>query len=351
MAERFTLRFPGPLPVTETAGRTVVTTDGVDVPVTNLDKVFWPDEGAATRSGITKGDLLAYYWNVATVIVRHLHDRPLTLKRMPDGITGTTFFQRNAPDWTPDWVPLCAIEPADSKMDETIVVHDAAHLLFVANLGAIEMHALHSRCVRYDQPDYLVLDLDPMEPAGFGEALIVAHQLKIVLDHLGLRGYAKTSGATGVQVYVPVDEKHSYAETRALAEAMGVFVVRTAPDLATMEWNVGKRTGKVFIDHKMNRRAASLASAYSVRPRPGGPVSAPITWDEVAERRVHPSDFTMETIFERIDRVGDLFEPVITVPQDLDTALRTLGVRASRDDISEGRVREHVRRRTRTKRA
>jgi bifunctional non-homologous end joining protein LigD len=261
----FNLRFPCPLPVTEKAGRMVVATDGIDVPVTNLDKVFWPDQG------ITKGDLLAYYWNVAPVIVPYLHDRPLTLKRMPDGVNGNSFFQRNAPGWTPEWVPLCAIEPADSKVDETIVVHNAAHLLFVANLGAIEMHTLHSRCVRYDQPDYLVCDLDPMEPAGFDEALVIAHQLKIVLDHLGLSGYAKTSGATGVQVYVPVEEKHSYAETRALAEAMGTLVVRTAPDLATMEWSVGKRTGKVFIDHKMNRRAASLASAYSVRPRAGAP--------------------------------------------------------------------------------
>ena len=341
----FTLRFPGPLPVTEKAGRTVVTTDGIEVPVTNLGKVFWPDEG------ITKGDLLAYYWNIARVIVRHLHDRPLTLKRMPDGVRGGTFFQRNAPDWTPGWVPLCAIEPADSKVDETVVVHNRAHLLFVANLGAVEMHTLHSRCVRYDQPDYLVCDLDPMEPAGFDEALVVAHQLKIVLDHLGLRGYAKTSGATGVQVYVPVDEKHSYAETRGLAEAMGALIVRTAPELATMEWSIDRRSGKVFIDHKMNRRAASLASVYSVRPEPRGTVSAPITWDEVAERTVQPADFTMETIFDRIERVGDLFEPVVHAPQDLDDALRTLGVRASRSDISEGRLRAHVGQRTRTKRA
>ncbi len=344
MTSAFTLRLPGPLPVIERDGRTFVSTDGIDVPVTNLDKVYWPDDG------ITKGDLLSYYWNIGPVIVPHLHDRPLTLKRMPDGVKGPTFFQRNAPNWTPDWVPLCAIEPADSKVDETIVVHNRAHLVFVANLGAIEMHTLHSRCVRYDQPDYLVLDLDPMEPAGFDEALVIAHQLKVVLDHLELRGYAKTSGATGVQVYVPVEEKHSYEETRNLAEAMGALIVRTAPDLATMEWSVARRAGKVFIDHKMNRRAASLASAYSVRPRPGGPVSMPITWDEVAEHAVQPAQFTMETVFERRHRVGDLFEPVLTQPQDLDDALRALGVRASRTDISEGRVREHVTERTRTKR-
>jgi bifunctional non-homologous end joining protein LigD len=344
MTSPFTLRLPDPLPVQRGRGRTFVSDDGIDVPVTNLDKLYWPDDG------ITKGDLLAYYWNVGPVIVPHLHDRPLTLKRFPDGVGGQTFFQRNAPDWTPDWVPLCAIEPADSKVDETIVVHTRAHLLFVANLGAIEMHTLHSRCVRYDQPDYLVLDLDPMEPAGFDEALVVAHQLKVVLDHLELRAYAKTSGATGVQVYVPVEEKHSYEETRTLAEKMGALIVQTAPDLATMEWNVSGRTGKVFIDHKMNRRAASLASVYSVRPQPGGTVSAPITWDEVAERSVRPSDFTMESVFDRIARVSDLFAPVISQPQDLDPALQALGIRASRADISGGRVREHVTQRTRTKR-
>jgi bifunctional non-homologous end joining protein LigD len=350
MSSPFTLRLPSPLPVVEVEGRRVVRTDGIDVPVTNLDKVYWPPDPAGGTDAITKGDLLTYYWNVAPVIVPHLHDRPLTLRRLPDGIAGPTFFQRNAPDWTPDWVPLCAIEPADSKVDETVVVHNRAHLLFVANLGAIEMHPLHSRCVRYDQPDHLVLDLDPMEPAAFDEALVIAHQLKVVLDHLGLRGYPKTSGATGVQVFVPVEDKHSYEETRTLAEAMGALVVQTASDLATMEWSIGKRKGKVFIDHKMNRRAASLASVYSARPRPGGTVSAPITWDEVAERAVRPSDFTMESIFERLATFGDLFEPVITQPQDLDDALRTLGVRASRADISQGRVRAHVTERKRTRR-
>jgi bifunctional non-homologous end joining protein LigD len=344
MPDPFTLRLPGPLPVVERDGRTIVSTDGIDVPVTNLDKVYWPDER------ITKGDLLAYYWNVAAVLLPHVDDRPLALKRMPDGIVGSTFFQRNAPDWTPDWVPLCAIEPADSRVDETVVVRRRADLLFVANLGCIDLHPLHSRCVRYDQPDYLVLDLDPMEPAAFDEALVVADQLKIVLDHLGLRGHPKTSGATGVQVYVPVEEKHSYEETRNLAEKMGALIVRTAPDIATMEWSVEKRAGKVFIDHKMNRRAASLAAPYSVRPLPRAPVSAPITWDEVAERNVAPTDFTMETIFDRLDRVGDLFAPVVAQPQDLDAALRTLGVRASRADISEGRVREHVTHRRRTAR-
>jgi bifunctional non-homologous end joining protein LigD len=336
MAGPFTMRFPADLPAAKTGDRWIVHADGRDVALSNLDKVFWPDEG------ITKGDLLAYYYNVAPVILPSLDDRPLALKRMPNGVTGRAFFQRNAPTYTPDWITLCAIEPEDSEIDETIVIHRLCDLMFVVNLGCIELHPLHSRCERYDRPDYMVVDLDPMEPAGFDEAAVIAQQVKVVLDHIGLRGYAKTSGATGVQVYVPIEEKHSYDETRALAEAIGLAIVRAARDLATMEWSVTKRRGKVFIDHKMNRRAASLASVYSVRPQPGGTVSTPVTWDELLPGRVTAQSFTMETIFDRLRDVGDLFRPVVTEPQELDGAMRALGVRASRADISGGRVRRHV---------
>lgn len=336
MAGPFTLRFPAELPAERSGDKWLLESDGHAVALSNLEKVFWPEEG------ITKGDLLAYYYNVAPVLVPHVDDRPLALKRMPNGVTGRSFFQRNAPSYTPPWITLCAIEPADSEIDETIVVHRRADLLFVTNLGCIEMHPLHSRCERYDRPDYLVVDLDPMAPAGFDEAAVIAQQVKVVLDHVGLTGFPKTSGATGVQVYVPVAEKHSYDETRALAEAVGLAIVRAAPELATMEWSVPKRKGKVFIDHKMNRRAASLASPYSVRPQPRATVSAPVSWEELLPGRLTPDAFTIETIFDRLADVGDLFRPVLTEPQDLDKALRALGVRASRDDISEGRVRRHV---------
>jgi bifunctional non-homologous end joining protein LigD len=342
------MRFPEPLPVQRDGDRTFVAVDGVDVPVTNLEKVFWPDEG------ITKGDLLTYYFNIAPTILPHVYQRPLALKRLPNGIGGNSFFQRNAPAWTPNWVPLCAIEPADSKVDETVMIEKTADLLFVANLGAIELHPLHSRCERYDLPDYLVIDLDPMPPAGFEDALVIAQQVKVVLDHLGLRGYPKTSGATGLQIFVPVEPKHSYAETRALAEAMALAIARVAPELVTLQWDVTRRGGRVFIDHKMNRRAASLASAYSVRPEPGGTVSAPITWEEMRFDTVHPRLFTMDTIFDRLGLVGDLFRPVIEAPQDLDPALDAMGIAQERTDISEGRMRRRMtagQRRRRSRRA
>jgi bifunctional non-homologous end joining protein LigD len=323
------MRFPRELPV----DGGVVHADGIDVPVTNLDKVFWPDEA------ITKGDLLTYYFNVADTILPYVADRPLTLKRYPNGVSGRYFFQKDAPDYTPDWVELCAIEPEDTEIDETVMVNKLADLLFVANLGCIEMHPLHSRCERYDRPDYLVVDLDPMAPASFVDAVAVAHHVRAVLDVIGLTGYVKTSGATGVQIYVPVDEKHSYDETRALAERIGLAIVKADPERATMEWDVARRSGKVFIDHKMNRRAASLSSAYSVRPEPGATVSTPLQWDELFDGA---TSATMETIFDRLP--DDPFEGVLHEPQSLDGALDKLGVKASRDDISEGRVRKRVRR-------
>jgi bifunctional non-homologous end joining protein LigD len=339
------MRFPEPLPIQREGDRTFVSVDDIDVPVTNLDKVFWPEEG------ITKGDLLTYYFNIAPTILPYVSGRPLALRRMPNGTRGNSFFQRNAPDWTPDWVPLCAIEPADSKVDETVMIEKTADLLFVVNLGAIELHPLHSRCERYDLPDYLVIDLDPMPPAAFEDALVIAQQVKVVLDHLQLRGYPKTSGATGVQIFVPIEDKHSYAETRSLAEAIAVAIARTAPELVTLQWDVTGREGKVFIDHKMNRRAASLAAAYSVRPEPGATVSAPVTWEEMRYDAVHPAMFTMESIFERLETVGDLFRPVAGTPQDLDPALDAMGVAKDRRDISEGRMRKRVSARARRRRA
>jgi bifunctional non-homologous end joining protein LigD len=312
-----------------------VSADGIDVPVTNLDKIYWPDEA------ITKRDLLTYYFNIAPTILPYLADRPLTLKRYPNGVNSRAFFQKDAPDYTPPWVDLCAIEPEDRKIDETVMVNKLADLLFVANLGCIEMHPLHSRCERYDLPDYMVVDLDPMEPAGFADAAAIAHHVRAAFEVLGLRGYVKTSGATGLQIYVPVEAKHSYAETRGLAEKIGLAIVKADPKRATMEWDVAKRTGKVFIDHKMNRRAASLSSAYSVRPEPGATVSTPLSWDELFD--VSPREFTIETVFDRLAK-GDPFEPVLRDRQSLDGALDKLGVEFSRDDISEGRVRKRLRR-------
>jgi bifunctional non-homologous end joining protein LigD len=333
--EPFTIDFPAELPAVRKGDAWYVEAGGVRQRLTNLAKVFWPEEG------ITKGDLLAYYFNVAPAMLPYLADRPVTMKRMPDGVAGGHFYQKDAPDYTPPWITRCAIEPEDGKVDEMVLVQSPAELLFVVNLGCIELHPLHSRCERYDQPDYLVVDLDPFPPAGFEEALVVAGYVRTLLDRLRLRSYPKTSGATGIQIYVPVEEKHSYDETRGLAERMARMIRKADPERVTVDWPVAQRSGKVFIDFNMNRRAASLAAAYSVRPEPGATVSTPLSWSEVEEGGVRAGDFTVRNILERLDQAGDLFEGVLE-PQDLDGALNQLGVARSRRDISEGRVRRKI---------
>jgi bifunctional non-homologous end joining protein LigD len=292
--------------------------------LSNLDKVFWPDEG------YTKGDLVAYYFNIAELILPHLASRPLTMKRMPNGITGDYFYEKNAPSHTPEWMPKCRVE---SEADEArlgyndfLMAEDLAGLLFVANLGAIEFHPLHSRCGTIDQPDYAFFDLDPFEPASFEDVRAVARHVRAALDALGLVSYPKISGATGMQIYVPVTPGHNYEETRAFVGAIGRAILRADSERVTMEWDISKRTGKVFVDHNMNRLGANIASAYSVRPEPGATVSTPLTWEEV-EAGATPQDFTIATVHERFAEVGDLFRGVAEEPVDLHPVFDALGLR------------------------
>ena len=292
--------------------------------LSNLDKLFWPDEG------YTKGDLIAYYFNVAELILPYLEARPLTMKRMPNGITGDYFYEKNAPSHTPEWMPRCRVE---SEADEArlgyndfLMAEDLAGLLFVVNLGAIEFHPLHSRCGTIDQPDYAFFDLDPFEPATFEDVRAVARHVRAALDALGLASYPKISGATGMQIYVPVTPGHSYEETRAFVGAIGRAILRADPDRVTMEWDLSKRTGKVFVDHNMNRLGANIAAAYSVRPEPGATVSPPLTWEEVEAGAV-PQDFTIATVHERFAEVGDLFGGLLEKPVDLHPLFDALGLR------------------------
>ena len=305
--------------------------------LSNLDKVFWPDEG------YTKGDLVAYYFNVDELILPYLAGRPLTMKRMPNGITGDYFYEKNAPSHTPEWMPRCRVESEGDEArlgyNDFLMAEDLAGLLFVANLGAIEFHPLHSRCGTIDQPDYAFFDLDPFEPATFEDVRAVARHVRAALDALGLTSYPKISGATGMQIYVPVTPGHTYEETRGFVGAIGRAILRADPDRVTMEWDVSKRTGKVFVDHNMNRLGANIASAYSVRPEPGATVSTPLTWEEV-EAGATPQEFTIATVHERFAEVGDLFRGVLEKPVDLHPVFDALGLRV--DDKHETAGSERV---------
>jgi len=322
--QAFTVEVPRPPSAERRADAWWLEVDGRELRLSNLDKVFWPEEG------YTKGDLIAYYLNVAELILPHLRDRPLTMKRMPDGITGEFFYEKTAPSHTPDWVTRCSVRSEDAKdgVIGYLMVNDLATLLYVANLGCIEMHPLHSRCDAVETPDYLFFDLDPME-ATFEQVRRVAMHVKAALDALGLASYPKTSGATGLQIYVPVERGYSYEQTREFVGTVGRMIERADRDHVTMAWKIDRRTGKVFIDHNMNRSGANISAAYSMRPEPGATLSTPLTWDEV-EAGVTPHDFRIDNVWGRFSRLGDLFEPVRTEPQDLAPALEALGLPSER---------------------
>jgi bifunctional non-homologous end joining protein LigD len=316
----FTVEFPQPLPAEKRGDAWWMDAEGRELRLSNLDKVFWPDEG------YTKGDLLAYYYNVAELILPHLRERPLTMKRMPDGISGPFFYEKTAPSHTPDWIPRCPVRSDESKdgVIGYLMVNDLATLLFVANLGCIEMHPLHSRCATIETPDYLFFDLDPMG-ASFEDVLIVARHVRAALGALGLTGYPKTSGATGVQIYVPVEPGWSYDQVRDFVGTLGRTIERADRDHVTMAWQIDKRTGKVFIDHNMNRSGANISAAYSLRPEAGATVSTPLLWEEV-DTGVTPQDFRIDNVWERFGKLGDLFEGVRTSPQELGPALEAVGL-------------------------
>ena len=320
----FTVEFPRELPAVQDGDVWWAELDGREIRLSNLNKVFWPEEG------YTKGDLLAYYYNVADHILPYLAGRPLTMKRMPNGISGDFFYEKNAPPNTPEWMRRCPVESDDArnKVIDYLMVDDTAGLLFMVNLGCIEFHPLHSRCDSYEYPDYAFFDLDPFD-VDFSDVLVVASYVKAALDVLDLKGYAKTSGATGAQIYVPIEPRFTHDEVREFVRLIGAMILKADPARVTMKWEVRTRSGKVFIDHNMNRSGANIAAVYSMRPEPGATVSTPVTWEEV-EAGVRPGDFTIRTIWERLEKVGDLFRPVIDEPQDLRPAMDALGVDVSK---------------------
>ena len=329
-SEAFSLALPRELPVRrDTTEVWWVELPDRELRVSNLTKVFWPDEG------YTKGDLIAYYFNVSELLLPHLHRRPLTMKRMPNGIDGDSFYEKTAPSHTPEWVHRCTVLSEDAKEGriDYLTVDDVDTLLFVANLGAIEMHPLHSRCDDVEHPDYLFFDLDPFPPYTYEDVLTVARHVKVVLDQLGLTGYPKTSGATGLQIYVPIEAgQWTYGAVRAFVGACGRMIGRADPDRVTMAWRVADRSGKIFIDHNMNRQGANIASAYSLRPEARATVSTPLTWDEVAAGGFEPQDFRIDNVWERFAALGDLWAPVREGPfNDLAPAMEALGVEPEDD--------------------
>jgi bifunctional non-homologous end joining protein LigD len=294
-----------------------------ELKLSNVDKVFFPVEG------ITKGDLLEYYRAVAPVLLPHLKDRPFTMVRWPDGIEAGRFFQKDAPSHMPEWIPTFRTlvstrgSPRQKKWVNFPIVNDELALLWMVNMGCIDMNTWYSRVDKPERPDWVLFDLDPSPDVGFKETVQVALLIKQALDAFGLVGFPKTSSAEGMHILVPIERRYTYADTRQFAEIVAGAIARTNRGLATTEWTKSKRRG-VLIDANQNGEGKTIASAYSVRPRSGAPVSTPLRWDEVNEK-LDPLSFTMPVVLERVRKQGDLFDGVLKTKQRLTEALKALG--------------------------
>jgi bifunctional non-homologous end joining protein LigD len=286
------------------------------VSLTNLDKVYWPDEG------YTKGDLIKYYFEVAKYILPYLKDRPLIMKRYPNGIGGPFFHQHDVNE-APEYVHTETLEVEGHTVDY-IIGDNLPTLIYMANLGAIERHPWHSRVRNLDRPDWFVFDLDP-QGVSWEEICEVALSCKRILDGLGLDSYAKTSGSRGIHVYVPIKPTYSYEQIADFALRVARLVEQENPDVATLERSLKKRKkARIYVDHMQNARGKSVVAPYSVRPKPGATVSAPLEWSEVKRKKVRISDFTIKNMLERLKRKGDLFKEMLTNRQSLDGAMSKL---------------------------
>jgi bifunctional non-homologous end joining protein LigD len=299
---------------------TVIKKGRRELRLSNLDKPFWAEEG------IAKGDLLAYYRDVAAVLVPHLRARPFTMKRYPDGWQGKHFFQKQSPSHMPDWiqrVPFPAsTRDGEQKIIEYALVDDELALLWMVNMGCIDMHVWSSRADKPERPDWVMFDLDPSEGATFADVVEVARLVKQTLDLLELESFPKTSGSRGIHVLVPIARRHTFGDARDFASIVAGALARAHPGLVTTEWSRAKRKG-VLVDANQNRQGATNASVYSVRPRAGAPVSTPLRWEEVVEG-LDLAAFTMDAVLDRVARDGDLFAGVLRGKQSLTRALKAL---------------------------
>ena len=294
-----------------------------EVKLSSADRVLFPDDG------ITKGDLFDYYDKVAAAIVPHLRDRPFTMKRWREGLPGGSFFQKQAPKGLPDWIPTRQFRTwprggkGESRLVDFPLVQSREALLWMVQMHCIDMNAWYSRVDKPDRPDWVLFDLDPPEePDAFALCIRVAHYVRAALESLNLASYVKTSGADGIHVLVPIVRRSSYAETYEFAELLSRRLEQEHPGELTTEWLKRKRSG-VLVDHRQNGHGKTIASVYSVRPKPGAPVSTPLDWDELTED-VRPRDFSMAVALERVAKRGDLFEPVLHGGQSLGPALNEL---------------------------
>lgn len=301
---------------TEAAGAAPLPTRKSRFKPTNLDKVYWPAEG------FTKSDLLTYYDAIADVLLPHLQNRPVHFNRFPDGIDGKSFYQREVKEGTPDWVGRIDV-PHDDEIVPHHVINDRDTLLYAANLGSIDLHPWLSSKGSFYEPDYAVLDLDPKE-APWRDVLRIARSAGKLLRGIGLRPLLKTSGKTGMHIFVPLLPGYTYDHSKMFLEAVARVLVRELGDIATVERMPQNREGKVYLDFLQNRKSQTIVPPYSARPVRYASVSAPLLWDELEDNDLSPQLFTIQTMPERVAERGDLFAKALTDKQDLIPAIAAL---------------------------
>jgi bifunctional non-homologous end joining protein LigD len=275
------------------------------VQLTNLPKIFWPD------LGLTKRDLLQYYLDVSPELLPHLKDRAMVMKRYPNGIRGKWFFMKRTPSPRPEWLETCAIMHDSGNVIDFPMVQDLASLLWLVNLGCIDLNQWYARCDDIDRPDYLHFDLDPVEGAGFDRVLETAVIVRDALQHLGMNPLAKTSGSKGMHIYVPIERGPLQKDVWRFAKAFAKQLEQLLPNLVTAEYRVADRPrGRVLVDYNQNAWGRTLASIYSVRPTERATVSTPVTWDEV-EHGFEIADFRIDNVPARLRTKGDLWQPIL----------------------------------------
>jgi bifunctional non-homologous end joining protein LigD len=291
--------------------------NGQELKLSNLDKVYWKKEG------YTKRDLLNYYHDIAPYMLPYMKNRPQSLNRHPNGIDGMSFFQKNVQGKVPDWTETFA-EFSDSTQETVhyFVCKDEASLIYLANLGCIEMNPWHSTTMKPSNPDYCLIDLDPHE-ISFDKVIEAARAVKQVLDELKIPAWCKTSGATGLHICIPLGAKYNYDQSRQLAELLANLVHQEIPAFTSVERSPSKRRKKVYLDYLQNSKGQTVACVYSARPKPGATVSTPLSWEEV-KKGLSPSNFTIKNILERVKAEGDIFKPVYEKGIDLKKTLATI---------------------------
>ena len=279
--------------------------EGRAVKLTNLDKLFWP------KLGVTKRDLIQYYLNVAPVLLPHLIDRAMVMKRYPNGAHSEFFFMKRAPSPRPSWIEICSIEHSSGNVIDFPMIQDLQSLMWVINLGCIDLNQWYARCDDVDRPDYLHFDLDPVPGAGFTQVVEAALYLKKALDSLKIPSYPKTTGSKGIHIYVPIRRGPTQKQVWSFAKEFAYAVASQAPSLLTAIYQVSKRPkGRVLVDYNQNAWGRTLASVYSVRPKEVPSVSTPLKWQEL-KRGISIDDFTIDSVPARVKRMGDLWQPLV----------------------------------------